>query len=70
MCEYMTVLALAEELGVKPSTIREFACRCEDPLPIRYIKGKERSGFVIVAELNEWMGRNTCLHTERKRYLE
>lgn len=68
MSTYLTVPELADQLGVQPHSIREYACREEDPLPIRYMKGKERSGFVIVEELNEWLARNTCLHTERRRY--
>ncbi|MBX9032640.1 hypothetical protein [Gordonibacter massiliensis (ex Traore et al. 2017)] len=65
---YMNVPELASQLGTKPETLREYACRSDDPLPIHYIRGKERSGFVIVAELNEWLERNTCLHLERKDY--
>ena len=46
----------------------EYAARSEDPLPVRYVRGKVRSGFVLVSELDEWMARNTCLYMERGEY--
>lgn len=66
----MTVPRLAAQTGTKVEKLYEYATRKDDPLPIRYYKGKERSGFVIVPELYDWMSRNTCLFTERKRYVQ
>ena len=64
----MTVSELASEWGVKVNGIYSLAASRDDPLPIRYPKGKVRSGFVVVEELNEWIGRNTVLYNERKAY--
>lgn len=64
----VTVLQLAEQTGTKPSKLHELAARTEDPLPIRYVRGKVRSGFVLTPELYDWMARNTCLYMERGEY--
>lgn len=61
---------LAEELGTKPETLRQYAARKDDPLPIRYFKGKERSGFVVMQEFYPWLDRNTCMYAERMDYAE
>ena len=64
----VTVPQLAAQTGTKPSKLMEYAARSDDPLPVRYVRGKVRSGFVLVSELDEWMARNTCLYMERGEY--
>lgn len=64
----VTVPQLAAQTGTKPSKLMEYAARSEDPLPVRYVRGKVRSGFVLVSELDEWLARNTCLYMERGEY--
>ena len=66
MATYMTAPELAEEWGVKLNSVYALAGASKDPLPIHYVMGKTRNGFVIVDELNEWIGRNTVLYSERK----
>lgn len=67
---YMTVGQLAAMWGTKPSKLHELARRRDDPLPIRYVKGKSRSGFLALAEVECWVERNTCLYQERRIYEE
>lgn len=62
---YMTVSQLASMWGTKVETIRTYARRADDPLPIRYIAGKSRYGFIALSELEPWVERNTCLLGER-----
>lgn len=66
----VTVPQLAAQMGTKPSKLHDLAARADDPLPIRYVCGKERSGFVRVTELDEWLARNTCLYMERSEYAQ
>ena len=40
------------------------ARRAEDPLPVRYLKGKTRYGFVVVPELMEWLERNSEVRSD------
>lgn len=58
---------VASQLGTNPTTVQQYAAREEDPLPLRYIKGKRNGGFVVVGEFVEWLGRNTCLYRDRPR---
>lgn len=62
----MPVREIADQLGTNHSTILQYARREDDPLPLRYIKGKRNGGFVIVPEFVEWLERNTCSYAERK----
>lgn len=66
----VTVPQLAKQTGTKPSKLMEYAARSEDPLPVRYVRGKVRSGFVLTPELYDWMARNTCLYMERVEYAQ
>ena len=59
---YMSAKQVAEALGTNQTHVLEYARRKDDPLPLRYIKGK-RNG-----EFDEWLIRNTCLYNERKEY--
>ena len=68
MANYLTVKDIAAEIGTNNTSVLGLASREEDPLPLRYIKGKKRTGFVIVSELNEWIDRNTCFYNERDKY--
>lgn len=58
---------VASQLGTNPTTVLMYARRADDPLPLRYIKGKRNGGFVVVAEFVEWVGRNTCLYKDRPK---
>lgn len=64
----MPVREVAEQLGTNHSTILQYARREDDPLPLRYIKGKKNGGFILVSELSDWIVRNTCSYSERKNY--
>lgn len=57
---------VAAQLGTNHSTVLEYARRADDPLPLRYIKGKRNGGFVITADFVEWLERNTCAYSERR----
>ncbi len=59
---------VAEQLGTNQSIVGEYARRADDPLPLRYIKGKRNGGFVIVSEFVEWLRRNSCACNERDDY--
>ncbi len=59
---------VAAQLGTNQSEVLKLARRSEDPLPLRYLKGKARGGFTLVDELTAWLIRNTCMYTERKDY--
>lgn len=61
----MPAREVAAQLGTNHSTVLQYARRKEDPLPLRYIKGKQNGGFVIVADFIEWLERNTCSYGER-----
>lgn len=65
---YMSAKQVAEALGTNQTHVLEYARRKDDPLPLRYIKGKRNGGFVISWEFDEWLIRNTCLYNERKEY--
>lgn len=56
---------IAEQLGTNHATVLEYARRTDDPLPLRYIKGKRKGGFVIVTEFEDWLKRNSCSYAER-----
>lgn len=64
----MSKSEVAAQLGTNESTVGRYARRAEDPLPLRYIKGKRNGGFVIVEEFLGWVRRNTCWITERDQY--
>lgn len=64
----MPAREIAAQLGTNHSKVLEYARRKEDPLPLRYLKGKRNGGFVIVAELIDWIERNTCAYEERSGY--
>ncbi len=61
----MSKSEVAAQLGTNQSTVGEYARRKDDPLPLRYIKGKRNGGFVIVSEFVAWVERNTTLYRER-----
>lgn len=61
----MSKSEVARQLGTNESTVGKYARRADDPLPLRYIKGKRNSGFVVVAEFVAWVERNTTLYRER-----
>lgn len=56
---------VAAQLGTNPSMVQQYARREDDPLPLRYIKGKRNGGFVVVGEFLGWVERNTTLYRER-----
>lgn len=62
---YMTLAELARQLGTRADRLAEFCRREEDPLPVRFMPGRQRGGFVIVSEVDEWMERNTVPWKER-----
>jgi hypothetical protein len=64
----MPTREVAAQLGTNPATVLEYARRKEDPLPLRYIKGKRNGGFVVTADFLEWIDRNTCSYNERRDY--
>lgn len=68
MAGYMHTKDVAEALGTNQSKVLEYASRRDDPLPLRYIKGKRNGGFVIVEEFDDWIRRNTCFHNERQTH--
>lgn len=65
---YLSTKDVAEALGTNKTKVIEYAARKEDPLPLRYIKGKVNGGFVIAWEFDEWLMRNTVLYRERRAY--
>jgi hypothetical protein len=67
MAAFMTVKQLANETGWDEKNIRAYAMDSSDPLPIHYVKGRERGGVVIVEEVSEWIRRNSRLYSERRR---
>lgn len=64
----MSCKQVAQQLGTNVSKVQEYARRTEDPLPLRYIKGKRNGGFVVVEEFVTWLERNTCPYSERDDY--
>lgn len=64
----MSCKQVAQQLGTNVSKVQEYARRAEDPLPLRYIKGKRNGGFVVAAEFVGWIERNTCPYTDRDDY--
>lgn len=64
---YMPLSAVAEQMGTRDDHLLPYIRRREDPLPVRYLAGKKRGGFVIVAELNEWINRNTVGWADRDK---
>lgn len=60
----ITTTALAEQLGTRNDKLMALARRAEDPLPVRYLKGKTRYGFVVVPELMEWLERNSEVRSD------
>lgn len=61
----LTAKEVAAQLGTNQTRMLEYARRKEDPLPLRYIKGKRNGSFVVVSEFVEWVERNTCFYQER-----
>lgn len=68
MAGYMQTKDVADALGTNKTKVLEYASRIDDPLPLRYIKGKRNGGFVIVDEFDDWIRRNTCFFNERDEY--
>lgn len=66
---YLTFPELARQLGTRPDHLMPYVNRELDPLPLRFIKGKRRSGFVVVEEMNEWIERNTVHYQEKENYV-
>ena len=62
---FKTVKALCEEMSVDPHTIYMLAARRDDPLPLRYLPGKQRNGCVLESEMGEWFVRNGMQYQER-----
>ena len=56
---YMPLSAVARQMGTRDDYLLPYIRRAEDPMPVRWLAGKSRYGFVIVAELNAWLERNT-----------
>ena len=57
----ITLINLADQLGVLPSGLRELARKQEDPLPLRLLPGKERGMFINEEEWLEWSTKNCPL---------
>lgn len=68
MGTYLSTKDVADALGTNQTCVLEYARREDDPLPLRYIKGKVNGGFVIAWEFDEWLMRNTVLYNERRAY--
>lgn len=62
---YMTVKELSKQSGLDPDTIRCYARRDKDPLPVRYMPGMRRGGFISVNEMDSWLERNGRLMVDR-----
>lgn len=62
---YIPLRDLAAQLGTRYDHLVPLAAREEDPLPVRYLKGKKRGGFVIKSEMDEWLLRNTVGYANR-----
>lgn len=60
----VTVSDLAEQMGVKTSTLYALARRDDDPLPLRTLNGFKRSSSMLVEEWEEWFQRNSELFRE------
>ncbi|MEC4294015.1 hypothetical protein [Adlercreutzia shanghongiae] len=60
----ITTTALAEQLGTRRDKLMVYARRADDPLPVRYLSGKKRYGFVVVAELMDWLERNSEVRSD------
>lgn len=60
----ITIGPLAEQLGTRRDHLMVYARRAEDPLPLRYLDGKKRNGFVIVAEFVAWLERNSEVRSD------
>ena len=60
----ITMGPLAEQLGTRKDKLMAYARRAEDPLPLRYLDGKKRNGFVIVAEFVAWLERNSEVRSD------
>ncbi len=56
---YMPLSEVALQMGTRDDNLLPYIRRAEDPMPVRWLAGKSRYGFVIVAELNAWLERNT-----------
>ena len=64
MAVMVTVSQLAEEMGMKKSTLYELARRENDPLPLRTLHGHKRSSSMLVSSWEEWFVRNSELFKE------
>lgn len=62
---YMPLSEVALQMGTRDDKLLPYIRRSEDPMPVRYLPGKRRYGFVIVAELNDWLARNALGWAER-----
>lgn len=60
----ITMGPLAEQLGTRKDHLMVYARRAEDPLPLRYLDGKKRYGFVIVPEFVAWLERNSEVRSD------
>ena len=66
MAVMVTVSQLAEEMGMKKSTLYGLARRENDPLPLRTLHGFKRSSVILVSDLEEWLVRNSDFFKEVK----
>lgn len=62
---YLTVSELADQWRIDRNGIYGMASGTDDPLPIRYLGGRVRSGVIDVSELRAWVARNSKLYGER-----
>lgn len=62
---FKTVKSLCDEMAVDPHTIYRLASRADDPLPLRYLPGQQRSGVVLEREMDEWFERNSVHYQDR-----
>ena len=60
----MTMGLLAEQLGTRKDKLMVYARRAEDPLPVRYLDGKKRYGFVMVSEFSAWLERTSEVRSD------
>ena len=65
MADYMTIRQLADETGWDEKNIYAYARDASDPLPVYYVKQRQRGGVVIVEEVSEWIRRNSRLYSEK-----
>lgn len=56
--DWLTLPRVALEMAVSINSVREWAHRENDPLPVRYPPGNSKQGRVYRPDLNEWALRN------------